>query len=102
MFAYLVVRWLDDGFSRFFMTIASKKLKRTLWTPWLAQAQASFSSSSELMEGLVSNGQLRNFPIKADEPESFGGKDSAPNPVAWHGPWEDDGEDDPNWNILGV
>mmetsp|Transcript_82587 Transcript_82587/g.168316 ORF Transcript_82587/g.168316 Transcript_82587/m.168316 type:complete len:155 (+) Transcript_82587:54-518(+) len=46
-----------------------------------AQAQASFSSSSELMEGLVSNGQLRNFPIKADEPESFGGKDSAPNPV---------------------
>eukprot|EP00438_Fugacium_kawagutii_P034541 Skav213831 [mRNA] locus=scaffold1987:778338:780005:+ [translate_table: standard] len=46
-----------------------------------AQAQASFSSASELIDGLVSNGQLRNFQIKADEPEGFGGQDSAPNPV---------------------
>ena len=47
------------------------------------QAQASFESSSELIKGLVSNGQLRHFPITADEPASFGGEDSAPNPVAW-------------------
>ena len=46
-----------------------------------AQAQASFESSSELIKGLVSNGQLRHFPITADEPASFGGEDSAPNPV---------------------
>ncbi|CAJ1382829.1 unnamed protein product [Effrenium voratum] len=42
---------------------------------------ASFQSSSHLVDGLVSNGQLRNFQIKADEPAGFGGQDSAPNPV---------------------
>lgn len=46
-----------------------------------AQAQATFKSVSELKDGLVSSGQLRTFQIKADEPESFGGTDSAPNPV---------------------
>ena len=46
-----------------------------------ASAQTSFQSSSHLVDGLVSNGQLRNFQIKADEPEGFGGKDTAPNPI---------------------
>ena len=46
------------------------------------QAQANFKSTSELLDGLVSKGHLRNFEIQADEPPSFGGQDTAPNPVS--------------------
>mmetsp|Transcript_52831 Transcript_52831/g.123178 ORF Transcript_52831/g.123178 Transcript_52831/m.123178 type:complete len:187 (+) Transcript_52831:71-631(+) len=46
-----------------------------------AQALATFNSSSQLSEGLVSTGKLRDFNITADEPESFGGQNTAPNPV---------------------
>ena len=45
------------------------------------KAQAAFHSQSQLTHGLVSTGKMRDFDIKADEPASFGGEDSAPSPV---------------------
>ena len=45
------------------------------------KAQATFSSKSKLTTGLRSTAKIRDYEIKADEPKSLGGTDTAPNPV---------------------
>ena len=46
-----------------------------------AAAQATFTSSSMLKDGLCSEVRLRDHTITVDEPESLGGTDAGPNPV---------------------
>lgn len=96
MFTDLVVRWLDDGFPWFFMTVASKK---TMAGPGPSELQL----------------QLRTHGGPGEQRPAA----QLPNQGGWAGelrgqglgtksrgmaPWEDgeDGEDDPNWDILGV
>ena len=44
-------------------------------------ARTTFSASSELTKGLICRGQMRSFELTADEPEAFGGENTAPNPL---------------------
>ncbi len=47
-----------------------------------SSAQVTFGSVSELKSGLRSTASIRDkFEVKADEPNSLGGSDTAPNPV---------------------
>ncbi|MCC5926635.1 MAG: OsmC family protein [Bacteroidetes bacterium] len=44
-------------------------------------AQAQFTATSSLHEGLLADIQIRQFDLIADEPKSLGGTDQGPNPV---------------------
>ena len=44
-------------------------------------ALTSFSCASELTNGLICKGKMRSFELRADEPEAFGGQNTAPNPL---------------------
>jgi uncharacterized OsmC-like protein len=48
-----------------------------------AKAAATFAVESRLVGGFQSSVQTRQFRFHADEPESIGGEDSAPNPVEY-------------------
>ena len=46
-------------------------------------ADLVFSASSKLVEGLVTEVQVRDFNFLSDEPEALGGTDVGPNPVEY-------------------
>ncbi len=46
-------------------------------------ATATFSATSQLGDGVNSRVTVRQFAVDVDEPESLGGRDTAPNPVEY-------------------
>ena len=46
-------------------------------------ATATFSATSKLGDGVNSRVTVRQFTLDVDEPESLGGRDTAPNPVEY-------------------
>lgn len=47
------------------------------------QAEAVFSAQSTLRDGFLSEGTIRDFSFKIDEPESLGGTNQGANPVEY-------------------